>query len=226
MKAFRLIDWKSEPELVEVSKPMPAPGEVVIKIGGAGACHSDLHLMHDFEAGIMPWQMPFTLGQENAGWVDSIGSGVTTVSEGDAVAVYGAWGCGKCSRCQQGFENYFENPAEAPVFSGESNSPGPPPAPSVTPPSSASQAARFSCRSSRSPMRSASRPPTGVPSRAPRAARSGGPGPGARRVDDVPAGRRSPGLSRPAPGEGSRPRRGCALRWKGGHIEQPERRGR
>ena len=163
MKAFRLIDWKSEPELVEVSKPTPAPGEVVIKIGGAGACRSDLHLMHDFEAGIMPWQMPFTLGHENAGWVDSIGSGVTTVSEGDAVAVYGAWGCGKCSRCQQGFANYFENPAEAPVFSGGSNSPAPPPAPSVTPPSSASPAPRFRCRSSRSPMRSASRRPTGGP---------------------------------------------------------------
>ena len=116
MKALRLIDWKREPELVEVSKPTPAPGEVVIKIGGAGACHSDLHLMHDFEAGIMPWQMPFTLGHENAGWVDSIGSGVTTVSEGDAVAVYGAWGCGKCSRCQQGFAELLREPGRGTGF--------------------------------------------------------------------------------------------------------------
>src|SRR5258705_4736978 len=118
MKALRLIDWKTEPELVEVPKPTPGPGEVVVKIGGAGACHSDLHVMHDFEPGMMPWKVPFTLGHENAGWVDSVGDRVRSVAEGDAVAVYGPWGCGKCSRCQQGFENYCENPAEAPVVSG------------------------------------------------------------------------------------------------------------
>ena len=118
MKALQLIDWKTDPELVEVPKPTPGPGEVVVKIGGAGACHSDLHLMHDFEPGMMPWKLPFTLGHENAGWVDSVGYGVTTVSKGDAVVVYGAWGCGKCSRCRQGFENYCENQAEAPVVNG------------------------------------------------------------------------------------------------------------
>src|SRR6202035_4096946 len=105
MKALQLIDWKTDLELVEVPKPTPGPGEVVVKIGGAGACHSDLHLMHDFEPGMWPWKLPFTLGHENAGWVDSVGDGVTTVSEGDAVAVYGAWGCRSCRRCQQGFEN-------------------------------------------------------------------------------------------------------------------------
>jgi alcohol dehydrogenase, propanol-preferring len=118
MKALQLIEWKTDPELVEVPKPTPGPGEVVVKIGGAGACHSDLHLMHDFEPGMWPWKLPFTLGHENAGWVDSVGDGVTTVSKGDAVVVYGAWGCGKCSRCRQGFENYCENQAEAPVVNG------------------------------------------------------------------------------------------------------------
>jgi NADPH:quinone reductase-like Zn-dependent oxidoreductase len=72
------------------SMPTPGPGEVIVKIGGAGACHSDLHLMHDFEPGMMPWKLPFTLGHENAGWADSVGYGVTTVSEDDAVVVYGA----------------------------------------------------------------------------------------------------------------------------------------
>jgi alcohol dehydrogenase, propanol-preferring len=118
MKALRLTDWKTDPELVEVPKPTPGPAEVIVKIGGAGACHSDLHLMRDFEPGMMPWKMPFTLGHENAGWVDSVGEDVTSVSEGDAVAVYGAWGCGKCSRCEQGFENYCENQAGAPVVNG------------------------------------------------------------------------------------------------------------
>src|SRR5664280_58562 len=41
-------------DLTEVPMPEPGRGQVVIKVGGAGACHSDLHLMHDFEAGQPP----------------------------------------------------------------------------------------------------------------------------------------------------------------------------
>jgi propanol-preferring alcohol dehydrogenase len=118
MKALRLMNWKSEPELVEVPKPKPGPGQVVVKIGGAGACHSDLHLMHDFEAGAVPWNPPFTLGHENAGWVDSVGTGVTSVKEGDAVAIYGPWGCGKCPRCLLGIETLCERPMEQPIPGG------------------------------------------------------------------------------------------------------------
>lgn len=109
MKALRIVGWKHDPELVEVPKPVPGPGQVVVKIGGAGACHSDLHLLHDFEPGMLPYALPFTLGHENAGWVDSAGPGVTSVTEGDAVAVYGPWGCGSCTRCQLGVETYCEN---------------------------------------------------------------------------------------------------------------------
>lgn len=58
MRALRLEGWKSEPKLVEVPDPTPGPGEAVIRVGGAGACHSDLHLMHDFDAGVVPWQPP------------------------------------------------------------------------------------------------------------------------------------------------------------------------
>ncbi|ULE31389.1 NAD(P)-dependent alcohol dehydrogenase [Mycobacterium sp. IDR2000157661] len=118
MKALRLTNWKSDPELVEVPKPTPGPGQVVVKVAGAGACHSDLHLMYDFDAGMLPWQPPFTLGHENAGWVEDVGAGVSAVKEGDAVAVYGPWGCGTCDRCRRGVENYCENPLAAPVISG------------------------------------------------------------------------------------------------------------
>jgi len=118
MRALRLLSWKSDPELVEVPKPVPGPGEVLVRVGGAGACHSDLHLMYEFEGGSLPWGPPFTLGHENAGWVDSLGSGVTGFSEGDAVAVYGAWGCGTCPRCRLGIETYCENLAGAPIVGG------------------------------------------------------------------------------------------------------------
>ncbi|MEV0328791.1 NAD(P)-dependent alcohol dehydrogenase [Micromonospora echinospora] len=118
MRALRLPDWKSEPELVEVDEPTPGPGQVVIRVGAAGACHSDLHLMHDFEAGTVPWNPPFTLGHENAGWVHALGPGVTGLEVGQPVAVYGPWGCGTCARCQLGIDTYCENPAGAPVPGG------------------------------------------------------------------------------------------------------------
>ncbi len=110
MKALRLLDWKREPELVEVDDPTPGPGEVVIEVAGAGACHSDLHLMHDFEGGLLPWGPPFTLGHENAGRVVALGAGADSFAEGDAVAVYGAWGCGRCRHCMLGMENYCQRP--------------------------------------------------------------------------------------------------------------------
>jgi propanol-preferring alcohol dehydrogenase len=118
MRALRLNGWKSEAVLEEVEPPRPGPGQVVIQVGGAGACHSDLHLMHDFEEGQLPWAPPFTLGHENAGWVHELGEGVTGLERGQAVAVVGAWGCGRCSRCRMGWENYCEDPASQPVAAG------------------------------------------------------------------------------------------------------------
>jgi len=118
MRAVRFVDWKHEPELVEVADPEPGPGEVRVRIGGAGACHSDLHILHDFDAGLLPWGPPFTLGHENAGWVDALGPGATGVEVGEAVAVYGPWGCGRCHRCAQGLENYCVHQASLPVAGG------------------------------------------------------------------------------------------------------------
>ncbi len=118
MRALRLNDWKTEAVLTEVPVPDPGPGQILIQVGGAGACHSDLHLMHDFEGGMLPWQMPFTIGHENAGWVHTLGAGVTSLEPGTPVAVVGAWGCGSCVRCRQGFETYCEDQANAPVLAG------------------------------------------------------------------------------------------------------------
>lgn len=108
MKAMQLTAWKSAPEVREVPEPDPGPDQVVIRVAGAGACHSDLHLLHDFEAGLVPWNLPFTLGHENTGWVHALGAGATGFDVGEPVAVYGAWGCGRCKRCQVGMENYCE----------------------------------------------------------------------------------------------------------------------
>ncbi|MET9452810.1 NAD(P)-dependent alcohol dehydrogenase [Streptomyces cinerochromogenes] len=89
--------------------PDPGPGQVLVKVGGAGACHSDLHVM---EAPAPPpgfTKLPLTLGHENAGWVESVGMGVTGFVPGTPVIVYGCWGCGVCSDCRRGRENYCQN---------------------------------------------------------------------------------------------------------------------
>ncbi|PVZ06304.1 NAD(P)-dependent alcohol dehydrogenase [Actinomycetospora cinnamomea] len=121
MKAWRLNDWKSDPVLVDVERPRPATGEVLVRVGGSGACHSDLHLMHEFGPGILPWGPPFTLGHEVAGWVEELGPGVgdgVDLEPGRPVAVYGPWGCGRCERCRAGAETYCEDLASAPVPGG------------------------------------------------------------------------------------------------------------
>ncbi len=107
MKAVRFVGAGRPPEIVDVPRPTPGPGQVVIKIAGAGVCHSDLHLF-DEDFGL---RTPFTLGHENAGWIDAVGAGVEGWKPGDAVAVCGPWGCGRCHACQSSAENYCEQHA-------------------------------------------------------------------------------------------------------------------
>ncbi|MCK9916878.1 NAD(P)-dependent alcohol dehydrogenase, partial [Microbacteriaceae bacterium K1510] len=49
MRAVRLTAWKTFPTLEEVERPEPGPGEVLLKVAGSGACHSDVSLWHDFD---------------------------------------------------------------------------------------------------------------------------------------------------------------------------------
>jgi propanol-preferring alcohol dehydrogenase len=49
--------------------------------------------------------MPFTLGHENAGWIEALGPGVTGLERGTAVAIYGILGCGRCVACLAGRDN-------------------------------------------------------------------------------------------------------------------------
>ena len=114
MQAVRFVGVGRPPQIGDVPKPSPGPGQVLIRIGGAGVCHSDLHVMEE-ELGFKP---PFTLGHENAGWVAELGEGVLGLTEGDAVAVYGPWGCGRCHACQLSIENYCENWARMDGFGG------------------------------------------------------------------------------------------------------------
>ena len=108
MKAARLHNYGQPLVIEEAPTPSPGPGQGVIRVMGAGFCHSDLHVI-DGEIKILP-RMPLTLGHENAGIVAAVGSGVSAVREGDRVAVFGGWGCGRCDYCVTGHEQLCETP--------------------------------------------------------------------------------------------------------------------
>jgi alcohol dehydrogenase, propanol-preferring len=107
VRAVQLHAWQQPPEVRDVPEPEAGPGEVLLQVTGAGLCHSDLHLIH-WPAGTVPYELPFTLGHEIAGTVAAVGSGVENVEVGEAVVVYGPWGCGRCPRCSRGEEHLCE----------------------------------------------------------------------------------------------------------------------
>jgi propanol-preferring alcohol dehydrogenase len=109
MRAARLHAYGQPLRLDEVPTPRPAAGEAIVKIAGAGFCHSDIHVI-DGEIRVLP-RLPLTLGHENAGHVAALGAGVTSVREGDAVVVFGGWGCGSCDHCVTGHEQLCMTPA-------------------------------------------------------------------------------------------------------------------
>ncbi|MER7779199.1 NAD(P)-dependent alcohol dehydrogenase [Streptomyces sp. NPDC096191] len=105
MKALQYRTIGTPPEVVTVPDPEPGPGQVLLKVTAAGVCHSDIAVM-SWPAEAFPYELPLTLGHEGVGTVAALGAGVTGLNEGDAVAVYGPWGCGICAKCAEGKENY------------------------------------------------------------------------------------------------------------------------
>src|SRR5690606_32117654 len=101
MKAVKLVSPGSM-ELRDVPVPEIGAEDVLVKVAGAGLCHSDLHVLHMGDA----W--PFfggTVGHEGAGWVEKVGSDVQGLKEGDAVLVSVIWACGQCRACVEGRDN-------------------------------------------------------------------------------------------------------------------------
>jgi alcohol dehydrogenase, propanol-preferring len=102
VQAFRLTAPHTT-ELCSVPEPVPGAGEVLVRVGAAGACHSDLHIVDAPDALGMP--IPVTLGHETAGWVETLGAGVSGFERGEAVTIYGIVGCGRCVACVAGHDN-------------------------------------------------------------------------------------------------------------------------
>jgi propanol-preferring alcohol dehydrogenase len=113
MKAFRFKNWQQTAVLEDVPVPEPGQGEALIRMGGAGVCHSDLHVMYHWTPETFPtvvhWSLPFTLGHENAGWLE--GGDLGGLEVGAPVVIAPAWGCGRCRSCLAGAANYCDQEA-------------------------------------------------------------------------------------------------------------------
>jgi propanol-preferring alcohol dehydrogenase len=93
--------------LEELPVPVPHGTEVLVRVAGAGVCHTDLHIAR---TDLIKVERPITLGHEVAGTLAAVGPGAAPllrrvrVHEGDTVAVFGGWGCGECRECRRGEE--------------------------------------------------------------------------------------------------------------------------
>ena len=110
MKAARLHDYHQALQLDSVEEPKATgPFDVVVKIGAAGLCRTDLHIQEGQWAEKSQVQLPYTPGHENAGWVHEVGSGVSNVEVGDTVIVHPFISCGLCTPCRRGDDMHCVN---------------------------------------------------------------------------------------------------------------------
>jgi NAD+-dependent secondary alcohol dehydrogenase Adh1 len=110
MKAARLHEYNQPLRIEDVPMPVVSePTDVIIKIAGAGVCHTDLHLIEGVWAETLGTPLPYTIGHENAGWVHEVGSAVTDFKPGDPVILHPVASCGKCLSCRAGEDMHCEN---------------------------------------------------------------------------------------------------------------------
>ena len=110
MKAVRLHEFHTQPVVDDVPEPkLSGPLDVIVKIGGAGVCRTDLHIIEGQWDAAMQTPLPYILGHENAGWVHEVGSAVTNVQPGDTVILHPTPTCGLCHACRAGDDMHCEN---------------------------------------------------------------------------------------------------------------------
>ena len=110
MRAVQVTGYHQSLELTEVAEPaITGPLDVIVRIGAAGVCRTDLHILEgqwEEKSGV---ELPYTIGHENAGWVHAIGDAVTNVAVGDKVILHPLVTCGLCRACRLGDDVHCEN---------------------------------------------------------------------------------------------------------------------
>src|SRR5437764_396816 len=110
MKAVRLHQYEELPKVEEIAEPkVTGPFDVIVRIGGAGLCRTDLHIIEGQWAEKSGVTLPYPAGHEDAGWIHEVGSGVTNVEVGDTVIVHPYITCGLCASCRRGDDMHCAN---------------------------------------------------------------------------------------------------------------------
>ena len=121
MRAVRVHRYHEDPNIDDIGEPkLAGPLDVIVKVGGAGVCRTDLHIIEGQWDQIQHPQLPYVIGHENAGWVHEVGEGVTNVAVGDTVILHPQPSCGLCLACRSGDDMHCENA----FFPGLSNNDG------------------------------------------------------------------------------------------------------
>jgi NAD+-dependent secondary alcohol dehydrogenase Adh1 len=121
VKAVRVHEYHADPAIDDIPEPqIQGPLDVIVKIGGAGVCRTDLHILEGQWADLQNPDLPYVIGHENAGWVHEVGEGVTNVAVGDTVILHPQPSCGLCMACRAGRDMQCENA----FFPGLSNNDG------------------------------------------------------------------------------------------------------
>jgi len=110
MKVVRVVGYHQNLQLDEAPEPkVTSPLDVIVKIGAAGVCRTDLHILEgqwEQKSGV---KLPYTIGHENAGWIHALGDAVTDLSVGDKVILHPLVTCGLCRACRFGDDVHCED---------------------------------------------------------------------------------------------------------------------
>lgn len=101
-----------EMRIENVHRPVPGPGELLVRVEAAGICGSDRHMFR----GEYPTALPVTLGHEFCGIVEALGAGAGRIPVGTRITADPNISCGHCPSCRMGRPNLCHNLVAIGVF--------------------------------------------------------------------------------------------------------------